>query len=145
MAMLEKALLINDISRRELTNVEAKESKTSLQTQITDMGMEVSCKAYELTRDNAYFMKAFAFMEKSKANILLDQVYEVRARQFSGIPDNMLERELRLKGELSLSKDRLLKTSNSADNYNDTKIHYDEKMRDYMSLISEMEKVSLVL
>ena len=138
--MLEKALLLSDISRRELINVESKESKALLQTRITDLGVEVSFKAFELSRNNSYLKKTFAFMEKSKGNILMDQVNEVRAKKFSGIPEDVLEKELRLKGELSVNKDRLLKTKRSDKNFNDIKTQYNERLREYMSLISELEQ-----
>jgi CHAT domain-containing protein/tetratricopeptide (TPR) repeat protein len=138
--ILEEALLLNDISRRELTNIETKELKALLQTQITDLGVEASFKAFELSGSNAYLKKTFAFMEKSKGNILLDQVNEVRAKKFSGIPEDMLEKELRLRGELSLNKDKLLRTKSSTENYNDIKTKYNEKLREYMVLISALEQ-----
>jgi|WetSurSiteA1Bulk_404760.scaffolds.fasta_scaffold02596_2 CHAT domain-containing protein len=139
-AILERALLLNDLSRKELFSVETKEVKALLQTQITDLGVEASFKAFELSRNNTYIMKTFAFMEKSKGNILLDQVNEIRAKEFSGIPDTILELELRLKGELSVYKDQLLRMKSTAGDFNDIKVLYDDKLREYITLISEMEK-----
>ena len=139
-AMLGKALLLNDISRRELINIETKESKALLQTRITDLGVEASYKAFELSSNSAYLMNAFAFMEKSKGNILLDQVNEVSAKKFSGIPEDIQAKESRLKGELSVNKDRLLRAERSDEGYDDIKAEYDDKLREYMSLISELEQ-----
>jgi CHAT domain-containing protein len=138
--MLEKALLINDINRRELTSVETKESKTELQTQITDMGVEVSFKAYALNKSSAYLGKAFAFMEKGKGNILMDQLLEVRAKKFSGIPEEVLEKEVILRGELAVYRNLLLTKQKSAEEYPEIRLQYDEKQRAYISLISEMER-----
>jgi CHAT domain-containing protein len=138
--ILERALLLNDIGRRELINIETKELKAFLQTQITDLGVEVSFKAYEISRNNSYLKKTFAFMEKSKGNILLDQVYEIRAKKYSGIPDSVLKNESRLKGELSVNKDRLLRMKRPDKGLNDIKNLYNEKLRQYIALISEMEQ-----
>jgi CHAT domain-containing protein len=139
-AILEKALLLNDISRRELTNIETKELRIQVQSQITDLGVDASYKAFELSQNQGYLMKAFDFMEKSKGNILMDQVNEVRAKKFSGIPEDLLQKEARLRGELSLNKDRLLKTKSSAKNYNQVKTQYNEKLREYMAMISALEE-----
>jgi len=139
-AILESALFLNDISRRELINIETKETKARLQSDITDLGVEASSSAYAMTGNNKYLNKAFSFMEKGKANILMDQVNEVRARKFSGIPDSVLEEEIRLKGELSINKDRFLRMKSSDAQFVDTKIQYDDKLREYITLISEMEQ-----
>jgi CHAT domain-containing protein len=139
-AILERAFILNDLCRRELINVETKELKALLQTQITDLGVEVSFKAYELSRNNSYLKKTFTFMEKSKGNILLDQVYEIRAKEFSGIPETVLKNESKLKGELSVNKDRILRMKSSDKGFNDIKNQYNEKLREYIALISEMEQ-----
>ncbi len=138
--MLDKALLFNDISRRELTNVETKESRGLVQSQITDLGVEVTSRAFHKTGNKSFLRKAVAFMEKSKGNILLDQVNEIRAIKISGIPEPVAEKESRLKGELSVDKNRLLGTKNSDPDYERIKTKYDEKLGEFISMMSEMEQ-----
>ncbi len=138
--MLGMALQLNDLSRRELTNVRTRESKALLQKEITDLGVEVSNKAYELTSKKDYLMRAFAFMEKGKGNILLDQVNEVSAKKFSGIPEDILAEESRLKGELSVNEGRLLGINSSDSGYADIQFDYNDKLRKYINLISELEQ-----
>jgi len=140
LAILENALFLNDLSRRELISVETKEAKALLRSQITGLGVEAAAKAFEITTENSYMIKAFAFIEESKGNILLDNINEVRARKFSGIPDNMLEKLSLVKSELAIKKDSLLKTPITDSNNAGRKTRYNEKLREYISLLSEMEE-----
>jgi CHAT domain-containing protein len=49
---------------------------------------------------NDYLLKAFEFVENSKAAILNASIEESRAKQFSGIPNELLEQEKNLNGEI---------------------------------------------
>jgi CHAT domain-containing protein len=137
--ILENALLLNDLSRREQFTFESKESRAVLQADITDLGINASVKAYEMSNDPDYLQKAFFFMEKNKGNILLDRIFELKARSFSGIPETLLENESRIRGELALYKNRLLSATDRDSNLNAIKRRYEDKLMEYINLVSEIE------
>jgi len=139
-SVLNNALFLNDMSRRELMNIETKESRALMQSEITNLGVEVASRAFEITGNDSYLSKAFYFMEKSKGNILMDRIDDLRARKFAGIPKPVLEEELRVKGELSINKDQLLKLKSSDRQYTQIKSQFDDKLREYTGLLSEMEE-----
>jgi hypothetical protein len=84
--------------------------------------------------------KTIYFIEKSKSNILFDQVQENRAISYSGLPGELIKYELALKGELSLSKNKLLKRKRTDPQFSQLKSTYEEKQREYINLISELEE-----
>ncbi len=138
LVLLESALYLNDLSRREQFNHESKESRSELQSEIAGLGTEIAWKGFESTGMQEYIEKCFHFMEKNKANILLDKVYEINARKFSGIPGDVLEKETRLRGELSYLQSHLNYDRNK-DDISDL-IRYDDKQLEYINLISDIEK-----
>jgi CHAT domain-containing protein len=56
---------------------------------------------YEMTKDVRYKEAAFIISEKSKAAVLAEALSEARARKFSGIPVALLEKERKLKAQLT--------------------------------------------
>lgn len=138
--VLENALFLNDISRREQFSTESKESRALLQADITDLGINASVLAFEKSHNPGYLQKAYFFMEKNKGNILLDRIYETKARSFSGIPDSLLDGEFRLRKEVSLYKDRLLSVPPEDTNFAEITRKYQDKQMEYINLISGIEK-----
>ncbi len=63
---------------------------------------------YEKEGDEIYIDKALQFGELSKATLLVAALNESRARQFSGIPDSLLQRELSLRRDISYFHQLLL-------------------------------------
>ncbi len=64
---------------------------------IFELGIEASYQRYKNTANQVYIDTAFTFFERSKSTILLDALYKNNATRFSGIPDDLLEREKVLK------------------------------------------------
>lgn len=56
---------------------------------------------YEVTGERQFLEILFGFMEKSKASVLLDALYEADARRFSQIPDSIFAREKELRSDLA--------------------------------------------
>ena len=60
---------------------------------------------HEQTQDKTFLTQAFAISEKSKALLLKDALRDSRAKQFAGIPDEILQQERDVKAQLiSLEK-----------------------------------------
>ncbi len=64
---------------------------------IFEHGIEASYQLYKTSQNTAYIDTAFVFFERSKSTILLDALYKNNATKFSGIPDDLLEKEKILK------------------------------------------------
>lgn len=54
--------------------------------------IKISYKLYELTQDDKYARLAFEYTEKGKSANLLASVRDVKAKEFGGIPDTLLQR-----------------------------------------------------
>jgi CHAT domain-containing protein len=63
--------------------------------------IKVAYKLYNQTRNSDYLEMAFEFSERSKSSNLLASVTDVKAKEFGGIPDTLLERENYLKGSIA--------------------------------------------
>jgi CHAT domain-containing protein len=100
----------------------------------------VASVAFGINSNKSYLQKAFYFMEKSKGNILMDRINELRARNYAGIPKPVLDEEFRVKGELSIYKEQLLKHKGTDSLYTQLKSQYDDKLREYTRVISELEE-----
>jgi tetratricopeptide (TPR) repeat protein len=62
---------------------------------------------YTLTHKDEYKEKAFTFSERSKASVLLQTLSESQAKQFAGIPSDLLEKERDLKIDLAFYEKNL--------------------------------------
>ncbi len=62
---------------------------------------------YEKTNIDLYKEKAFVYSEKSKSAILLSTIRNIEAKEFGGIPLEMLQEESDVKHDLSIYKDYL--------------------------------------
>lgn len=140
LSVLESALYLNDISRKELVTMNTKETRARKQAQLTELGIEASYAGFRHNGQSTYQEKTIYFIEKSKSNILFDQVQENRAISYSGLPGELIKYELALKGELSLSKNKLLKRKRTDPQFSQLKSTYEEKQREYINLISELEE-----
>ena len=71
--------------------------------------IRISLKLFKATRERRYLESAFYFAENSKANVLLDGLHDSEAKQFSGIPDSIIEKERALKIDLVYNETQLQK------------------------------------
>jgi len=64
--------------------------------------------AYELQQTQQQIPEtAYRFMEKNKATVLLQAIYEVRALQYAGLPDSLLQQEKDLRTSITFAKKQL--------------------------------------
>ena len=73
-----------------------------------EKGINISLKLFELTKNDEYLKAAFNFSEESKAGLLFEAVSEVKARNFSGLPDSLLELEKNLRVDLAYFDTQIL-------------------------------------
>ncbi len=67
---------------------------------IFDQAIQTAMNLYTITGEYKYKVTALEVSEKSKAAVLTEALYESRAREFSGIPQDLLDKEKQLKEKL---------------------------------------------
>ncbi len=88
----------------------SEQSKFILSDQNADLFsymLNVAIELASMTGDSAHLEQVFSIIEESKTAILLDELYEVDARQFSQIPDSLLKGEKELRQDLSFYERKL--------------------------------------
>lgn len=101
---LETYRLLSRLIDRIRTGYKEKDSKLFLTNESADIYEEAVLTAFYLhgiSGNKDYLAAGFEFAEKNRAAVLLAAMQEVRARQFSGIPDSLLVQERSLKNALS--------------------------------------------
>lgn len=106
--------------------------------------IKVSYKLYSLTKNSDYLEMAFEFSERSKSSNLLASVTDIKAKEFGGIPDTLLEKENYLKGNIANYTSMLFEEKH-AEKEDTQKINlYSEKIFkfnvEYNKLISSFEE-----
>ncbi len=105
--------------------------------------IRVSMMLFKATRQRQYIEAAFYFAENSKANVLLDGIHDSEAKQFSGIPDSIIEKERVLKIDLAYNETQLQKENDKKQYRDSTKI---TTLQDKcFSLNNEAQKLSALL
>lgn len=94
-----------------LTNLLKSESARLLLGQnsheVLEQAIQICLALYDKTADPAYLDSAFAYVEKSKSNILLAAINDTKAKQFGGIPADVLARERQLKIDLTFYENKV--------------------------------------
>lgn len=111
---------------------------------IYEQAIETSLRLYKQTENLIYKEKAFYFIEKSKAAVLQQGMLESKARLFSNISHEILEKESTLKENLLFYNSQLQLELQKKNNPDSLKLFdYQSKVFDlankYENLISEIE------
>lgn len=97
----------------------------------------------EMCPDEGYDQMAFTFAEKAKSNLLLESFKKVQAQSFSGIPEDLLQREYDLGIELSYYEQKRFQESNRSKPQDSLVIHYNNQIfqlqQERESLIRQFE------
>jgi CHAT domain-containing protein/lipopolysaccharide biosynthesis regulator YciM len=134
-----------DKTRNEFTSPADKIFLAEKVTRLTERSMAVCKMLYRNTGEKKYLEKAFYFMEKGKANVLLSSISEANALTFAGIPDSLLQKEQRLKDKISYTEQKIAELLSAGNDGNQEKINvYNNNLfvikRSYEDLISRFEK-----
>lgn len=99
--------LINQL-RQFKTNKNDKLSLGNLGVEVYLAGVRVSLLLAENTLNSkSYKEKAFYFSEKSKSAVLAEAIAETKAKHFANIPDSLLEKEKKLKADISFLEQKI--------------------------------------
>lgn len=149
---LEKAVTVyghaSHLIERMRSGYRAEGSKLALARKTAETYEEAIQAALDLHRatgDARHLETAFRFAEKSRAGILLDAVNEAEARQFAGIPGDLLERERQLRIDVAALDRRVTETQLDPDAADDGRRSEDRNRlfdlrRKYELLLQRLER-----
>ena len=149
---LEKAVTVyghaSRLIERTRTGYRAEGSKLALARKTAETYGDAIRAALDLqhaTGDARHLETAFRFAEKSRAGILLDAVNEAEARQFAGIPGELLERERQLRVDLASADRRFTEAQLDSDAKGDpgrseARDRLFDLRREYEALLRRIEK-----
>ena len=126
---------------RQLYNLE--DSKMTFLKDISSIypkAIDVAVRIYETRAGKENLNTAYRFVEESKSLALLDAVRQSQISSCGNIPDSIINREKKLKNDLSVLKTQILLNEGDdfdsvlyieqKDNYNSTRIKYEELMNE---------------
>ena len=110
--------LIDDL-RQQITNEGDKILLGTTATDVYSAGVRVAFEAAQVAAKKKRWNElAFYFAEKSKSAVLLEAISDSNAKSFSGIPNEQLEEEKKLKAEIAVTAQKLsLKPTESEEKY----------------------------
>ena len=110
--------LIDDL-RQQITNEGDKILLGTTATDVYSAGVRIAFEAGQVAAKKKRWNElAFYFAEKSKSAVLLEAISDSNAKSFSGIPNEQLEEEKKLKAEIAVTAQKLsLKPSESEEKY----------------------------
>lgn len=108
-----------DNLRQQITNENDKILLGSMATDVYAAGVRIASEAGQVAaKKKLWYELAFYFAEKSKSAVLLEAISDSNAKSFSGIPENLLEEEKKLKSDIAIIAQKLsLKPSASEEKY----------------------------
>ncbi|TAG92481.1 MAG: CHAT domain-containing protein, partial [Bacteroidetes bacterium] len=105
---LQAADSLIDQIRQTRKNKEDKIALGKISTEIYEESIATSLLLTEVSLNKKKYRRlAFYFAEKSKASVLLSALSETSAKQFAGIPDELLEKEKKINDELTQTEQML--------------------------------------
>lgn len=101
------SIALIDRMRTSFQLAESREFLAAKSLSIYERALQSVFQAYKLTGESMHLEKGFELMEKNKSRLLLDEMSDVSAKQFSGISEQELQEEKSLKSSLSYLKNEL--------------------------------------
>jgi len=107
--------------------------------------LQTALELYTLTHEASYQHQAFSFAEKGKVAVLNEALQEIRARQFTGLPDSLLEKERNLRIDLAFYETEIQKEKEKKDGRDSLKVgdfenRYFRRKYQYEQLVESLER-----
>jgi CHAT domain-containing protein len=135
--------LIDDLRNSYLTR-ESKLELASHEDETYKSVLDMCFLAYKLTGDSKYSYLAFTIAEKTKSSVLLSFLREMEAKEFGGIPDELLNKERVLSKRIAFYKENIYEENQN--NVPDSikirtwEIYLFQEQREHTELIQLFEK-----
>ena len=109
-------------------------------TEVYQAGVELCYRISDVTINKKYYLeKAFDFAERSKSSTLLSAIQDTNAKQFSGIPNDLLEQEIKLKSDIAFYEQKLAESNGNSNEEQEIKSKLLSLNSDYNTFIKELE------
>lgn len=127
------------IMRKTTTSEKDKIALGEITAEIYEHAITTCMAINSKTKSNKYNELAFYFSERNKSGTLLQAIAASKAKQFSGIPDTLLDKEKTLRMQITYYEEQLAKLSDFEKEpfYRDKLFEYNKK---YVELISFFEQ-----
>jgi CHAT domain-containing protein len=104
---LKVASELIDNARNGYLTYESKLSIAENEASIYKLGIWCAHQLYQKTHNTKYLESAFYFAEKSKSSVLEASLQEEKAKSFAGIPDSLVDKEQKLKRDITFYKNQI--------------------------------------
>ncbi|MFK7811524.1 MAG: CHAT domain-containing protein [Maribacter sp.] len=104
---VDKAVLTLDVLKPTFKNQEDKLFLIENAFPLFESGLEAAYQVFKVSSKDTLVDLAFNYSEKSKSILLLEALLGAKATQFANIPNDILERELQLKSEITFVEKQL--------------------------------------
>jgi CHAT domain-containing protein len=112
---LQVADSVADLLRQNSRDENDKIALGGLANEVYEDGVRISHLLSEVTVKPSYYKEvAFYFAEKSKSAVLLESIADANAKSFSGIPQDLVEKEKSLKADIALYSQKLAQKPDAA-------------------------------
>lgn len=114
---------------------------SAIGNEVYEDGIRVSIDIANRSLNKKFYENmAYRFFERSKASTLLEAINDTQAKEFAGIPANVLEKETALINEIVALENLLLETGNDKDEEAEISRLLFEKNEEYRNFIDDLEK-----
>ena len=137
----EQAAQILDSIRYSFMSNSARQNVTERSAGLFEGAIEILYDLYKETGEQQYISQAFNFMEKSKGFLLRQAIKDAEARQFSGVPDSLLQIEREFRIDIAFLESRLSNLRSEADTLKRASLisQLFEVRNSYQQLMEELE------
>lgn len=104
---LKLAIRVAEDLRMEYQSEESKLFLAANEKSTYNEIVKVAMRLYELEDDKGYMQAAFKYSEKGKSAILLSAIRDMEAKDFSGIPHDLLRMETEINRQLGFYKEKI--------------------------------------
>ena len=106
------ALDIFSSYRNQIGNAESRKILASVHQDLFESAIETAVLLYQISGNEHYLNLSFSWTEISKNFLLTEAIRESGAKQFSGIPDSLLEKEQMIRSELAFYLQKIFESQN---------------------------------
>lgn len=99
--LLESAVELTEKIRRGYKSEQVKFNLNKNIYSLYEKGIKIALTLFDITKNEQYKNSAFMFADKSKAGILIDEIYDINAKSYGDIPDSLLMKEKQLRIDLT--------------------------------------------
>ena len=132
---------LSNILNREIKSEFSRQKINSKYLSVHEGGITVAYRLFQVTGDKKYFDNAFYFAERSRGQLLLQNIQNNNAMLSAGVPDNLLQKERDLNIDKAFYERKLLEATKNNDSVK--KVLYQDYLfknsKEFNSLLKQLE------